>query len=223
MKFDLKTALSNLGGSVKLYRTLVNGFVEKYSHIDNEIYELIIQRKTEEARRRAHSIKGLAGNLGVEDLRKVALDLETDIKQYLDKEISDEDVERIIETTWYEFSIILGKLLPVLVVFIQALDEELLEAAQLNDISILMKDVQPLENSQEIVLSKINPDDTLKQLLKVLSTYNYELIEETLLGFDDDKMLHIMPMTWKYIKEAIANYEYDEAKDLIFKGTKDEN
>jgi HPt (histidine-containing phosphotransfer) domain-containing protein len=223
MNFDLKTALSNLGGSVKLYRTLIAGFVDKYSHIDNQIYELLLQRKTEEARRMAHSIKGLSGNLGVEDLRNVALNLELDIKNYLEKEIMDEDIERIIETTWKEFSLILNKLNPMLHILLSTNDENLLEAAQLNDISMIIREDQVIELPQEFILTRNNPDDSLKQLLKALNSYNYELIEEALLSFDDTRLSEQLPATWNELKKAIKNYEYDVAKELIVKGIKDED
>jgi len=235
MNIDLKLALLNLGGSAKLYRTLITGFFEKYSHIDNEIYELLIQRKLDDARRMAHSIKGLSGNLGVEELRRVALDLELDIKQYLGTEISDEVIQRMIETTWYEFSIVLGRLLPFIELLLHASDEQIIEASQVNDLSMLKIEGIPggsnslstSEHFEEVNYGmktrRSEQEDDLRQLLKVLNTNNYELIEEMYANLEQAPLKKITHEMLKQIKEAIFNYEYDLAKEILIKGMKDEN
>lgn len=221
MNIDLKGALANLGNSPKLYRTLITGFIEKYSHIDNEIYELIIQRKIEEARRMAHSLKGLCGNLGTGDLQDSAMTLETDLKQYLVKPISDEEVERIIESSWYEFSVNLGKVLPILVSLLQANEENFLEAVQVND---LMSFFHPAHNEVHIVnLPQETGEEMVKRLLNAINTYNYERINEVLESVNDEVMHKIFSITWDLIKIHIKNYEYDEAKSIILKGINDEN
>ena len=81
---NLDLALEQLGGSIKLYGTVVKGFWEKYSHVDQMIQDLIDQGSMEEARRLAHSIKGLCGNLGATKLRERALELEMAIRDNLD-------------------------------------------------------------------------------------------------------------------------------------------
>lgn len=220
MYIDIKTALSNLGNSVKLYRTLINGFIEKYDHIDNEIYELIIQRKIEDARRLAHSLKGLCGNVGTVELKLCAEALEKDLNQYIAKSISDEEVERIIESTWYEFSVMLGKVLPVLIDILKVQDEILLEAAQLNDISVVLN---ANATSKSGFVPKDMNEDVLKQLLKVINTYNYEHINELITSFEDELMIQLLGASWEQIKTLVTNYEYDEAKTVILKGMKDEN
>jgi len=235
MIIDLKLALLNLGGSAKLYRTLITGFFEKYSHIDNEIYELLIQRKLDDARRMAHSIKGLSGNIGVEELRRVALDLELDIKQYLGTDISDEVIQRMIETTWYEFSIVLGRLLPIIALLLHSSDEQIIEASQVNDLSMLKSEVIPDGNNSiaikeqfeevnlDVKTRRIEQEDDLRQLLKVLNTNNYELIEEMFTSFEHISHKKITQEMLNQVKEAIFNYEYDLAKEILIKGMKDEN
>lgn len=77
---DVKAALAQLGGSEKLYKTVVTGFYDKYMTVDHEIETLLEEGAIEDAARLAHSIKGLAGNLGSEGLRQCALGLELAIK-----------------------------------------------------------------------------------------------------------------------------------------------
>lgn len=220
MYIDLKTALANLGNSVKLYRTLLTGFVEKYVHIDNEIYELIIQRKMEDARRLAHSLKGLCGNVGTVELKDAAAALEADLKQYLLKPISDDEVERIIESTWYEFSVLLGKVVPILVEMLHVQEDILLEAAQVNDISVILNASSATSNG---FVQKDSSEDILKQLIKVINTYNYEHINEMISSLSDEVMNQILKTSWESVKVLLNSYEYDEAKAVILKGMKDEN
>ncbi len=77
---DVNVALEQLGGSEKLYKTVVKGFYERYSDVDRHIETLLLAVDLEEARRLAHSMKGLCGNLGAFKLRQRALDLELAIK-----------------------------------------------------------------------------------------------------------------------------------------------
>jgi len=73
---EVEKALELLGQSKKLYGKLINGFVEKYTNIYDDFHQLIEKKEYEEARRLAHSIKGLCGNLGAASLSELAKKLE---------------------------------------------------------------------------------------------------------------------------------------------------
>ena len=88
IKIDTNTALAQLGGSEKLYKTVVNGFFDKYQHVDDEIKRLMDEGDLESAERMAHSIKGLSGNLGAGTLREKALALELTFKEKMGREAS---------------------------------------------------------------------------------------------------------------------------------------
>lgn len=79
-QIDIDTALVQLGGSEKLYKTLLLGFNERYSHVDKDIWRMITNNEMEEARRLVHSMKGLSGNLGATTLREYAIRLEIALK-----------------------------------------------------------------------------------------------------------------------------------------------
>ena len=77
---DIELALDQLGGSDKLYKTVVTGFYERYKEVNRTIENHMKNGEVEEARRLAHSIKGLCGNLGAMKLKEKAMDLEMAIK-----------------------------------------------------------------------------------------------------------------------------------------------
>lgn len=79
-RINIIEALAQLGNSEKLYKTLVTGFFDRYQGVDLQIEALIRDDQMDEARRVAHSIKGLCGNLGTNQLRERAKDLEYAIR-----------------------------------------------------------------------------------------------------------------------------------------------
>nr|WP_319495382.1 transporter substrate-binding domain-containing protein [uncultured Desulfobacter sp.] len=70
-------ALSRLDKNETLYLALLEKFKQNYAHADRDLNELIEQGQDEDARRLAHSIKGVAGNIGITALQAAAADLET--------------------------------------------------------------------------------------------------------------------------------------------------
>lgn len=85
---DIEQALENLGGSIRLYRIILDGFEERYGNTDEDIRALSCAGKLDEAERLAHTIKGLSGNLGALQLRDYAMVLE---KMYKSRVLSNEE------------------------------------------------------------------------------------------------------------------------------------
>ena len=83
---NLEEAITRLGLSEDFLNRLIKKFFE--SDILSSAEEAFKKRKLEEARLHIHSIKGTSANLGFIGLHKLALDIETKIKeqQYLDAE-----------------------------------------------------------------------------------------------------------------------------------------
>ena len=78
---NLKDGLMRVGGNEKLYRTLLMKLRDDYAGTDQEIKNLLQSEKTGEAERLAHSIKGVAGNVGAGPLQEAAAELEHAIKE----------------------------------------------------------------------------------------------------------------------------------------------
>ena len=78
---SIASGLSKVAGNEKLYRKLLSKFRESNRDVVNEIKSSMVAGDMETAVRLAHTVKGVAGNLGIEDLFPVAGDLKKAIKQ----------------------------------------------------------------------------------------------------------------------------------------------
>ncbi|MCL1889067.1 MAG: ATP-binding protein [Desulfovibrionaceae bacterium] len=72
-----ENALKRLGNNQKLYRKLLVQFVEFYQDMDKTYENAVAADNLEEATRIAHTLKGLAGSIGVDDLFEKAKNLES--------------------------------------------------------------------------------------------------------------------------------------------------
>ncbi|MFV0517303.1 MAG: ATP-binding protein [Aminipila sp.] len=79
--FSLSEAARNLGCSEKQYIKHLTKFKTAYAHVDTDIQELLIDKNYTEAHRIAHSVKGLAGTLGLYALQQTAAELEFALKE----------------------------------------------------------------------------------------------------------------------------------------------
>ena len=78
---NLKEGLMRVGGNEKLYRNILMKLRDDYAKTDEEIRGLLESEKADEAERLAHSIKGVAGNVGAGPLQEAGAALESAIKQ----------------------------------------------------------------------------------------------------------------------------------------------
>jgi HPt (histidine-containing phosphotransfer) domain-containing protein len=65
---DMEEGLAHIGGNRDLYRRLLVKFRKNYVETPDEIISCIERHEVDEARRLAHSVKGVAGNLGAKAL-----------------------------------------------------------------------------------------------------------------------------------------------------------
>ena len=100
---DTHDGVNRLGGNVKSYLKLLNKFAENQAGTIDEMTKALRSGNRELAIRIAHTLKGVSGNIGATNLQKLALDLETGIKnnnaENTDPLLSDagEEVARVIE------------------------------------------------------------------------------------------------------------------------------
>lgn len=79
--FDLKAGLSRVAGNEALFLDLLSRLYKQHRQVDQQINLAIQNKDLELAERLAHSIKGMAGNLGASKLQMSAGDLELSIRQ----------------------------------------------------------------------------------------------------------------------------------------------
>ncbi len=79
IKVDL--GLQRVGGNKKLYRKILGDFKENYPNFTKKIKTSLEDMDNPVAERLAHTIKGVAGNIGAEELNKAAAELEAVIKK----------------------------------------------------------------------------------------------------------------------------------------------
>jgi len=79
--FDVESSLTRVGGNRKLYKKLLIKFRDDYSNSFEEIQRALENSNLEDAERYAHTVKGVAGNIGVNKLHKIAGDLEAAIRK----------------------------------------------------------------------------------------------------------------------------------------------
>jgi two-component system sensor histidine kinase/response regulator len=77
---DVEKALKRVGGSIKLYKTLLSRFRETQLDAVHRIREAIGRAEFETARREAHTLKGLAGSVGATALAECASTVENLLK-----------------------------------------------------------------------------------------------------------------------------------------------
>ncbi|MEG2172278.1 MAG: response regulator [Desulfovibrionaceae bacterium] len=76
---QVQSGLANVVQNKTLYLSLLCRFVEKYSSSPQEFVQLVEDQRLEEAGRLAHTVKGVAANLGAMDLSQAARDLEQNL------------------------------------------------------------------------------------------------------------------------------------------------
>ncbi|MBF0270806.1 MAG: response regulator [Magnetococcales bacterium] len=99
--FDLPRAMARLGGNQKLYLQLLDKFVRQEKDAGERIEQALEHNEIQEARRTAHTLKGLAGNLGCGALRDASTNLERELMQDIPQGLGEpmETFKQILDQT----------------------------------------------------------------------------------------------------------------------------
>ncbi len=77
---QLDVALQRLGGNTALLRKLLQRFCDSQQSLERDIHDALGRSQGEEAVRLAHTLKGLAGNIGATELSRLAAQLEAALR-----------------------------------------------------------------------------------------------------------------------------------------------
>jgi CheY-like chemotaxis protein len=93
---DTQSGLARVGGKVGVYRKILQQFAKSQADAPARIRGALQGHDTATAEREAHTLKGVAGNIGAGEIQAAATRLETAIKQGSDTEARIRALERIL-------------------------------------------------------------------------------------------------------------------------------
>jgi PAS domain S-box-containing protein len=79
-EFDIGSALLRLGGNVQIYCVALKGFIQELSKAREEFDEALRHQRRDDAIRIVHTIKGLAGTVGANQLARLAAENEHELR-----------------------------------------------------------------------------------------------------------------------------------------------
>ena len=91
---DIEDGLRHMGGNTRFYRNLLQQFPRDFRRFTERMRELLAERKLDEASRLAHSLKGVAANLGARKVADATALLEKAITAQTDPTAALEHAER---------------------------------------------------------------------------------------------------------------------------------
>ena len=189
---DVEAGLGRLNGNRKLYRKLLLDFSKTYSSFPDDIRQSTAQGNLEDARRLAHTLKGVAGNISAYEIQKIAAEIEKELLNKSDS-ISTGLLEKL-ETAIAAFNEFLGGI----------------KASKENE--------TPLKTKKEIDLSEVA--FALQQLARLVWEDNVDagLLLEKLEGLlHGTKYSQQM----REISDCIDNFDFEAAKEPLQKIAKE--
>jgi two-component system sensor histidine kinase/response regulator len=78
--FDIQAVLKRANGKSKLVRKMMHSFCNQFTHAGTDLRELINEGKREEAKRLAHTLKGVARTLEAAELGEAAFAVENALR-----------------------------------------------------------------------------------------------------------------------------------------------
>ncbi len=174
--------LNFVAGNEELYLSILRKYVEGHKDMIFEIRKAVVEERTEDARRMAHTLKGIAGNIGAETLQEKAKTLEYALRDG----VTGKDIEKII-----------GEVEAIHVYFIKEISEALPKAEEVEEggSEFSKKDMLDLLNELRPYVSSHKP----KKCAEIMATYQ-------IVKWPDE--LHELSTQFR---EEVRKYKYKEA------------
>jgi signal transduction histidine kinase/CheY-like chemotaxis protein/Tfp pilus assembly protein PilF len=185
---DIENGLKRVGGNKKLYLKILNQFSSSNRTFADKVLKAVEAKDQELALRTAHSIKGVAGNLGATELFDAAKDLE-----YL----LHEGIEALDE-----INNLLGKVNNLLLPLIEAIDdfraeqqktEVKMETVELNIEEVKQVIAELKDNLEQFSTAAV---DNYEKLKTMLSSHGYEMqmmvLEKNINEYDFESALEVI-------------------------------
>ena len=195
--FEVDKAVNNFSGNLKLYQKISTQFSEKYYNLESTVKTHTEKQEWQDLERLAHTIKGLGGTLGHNELAEKSIALEQLCKQLkLAEEVEfnllDITIEAFLQTTVQVCKHIKGA-------------------------NELMRDTNMLQDasaSQGFVgLSSTDLQAKIGKLLSLLHNDDGEAVE--LFEKISNALKNIDPDNHKLLSESIESFDYEQAIRLL--------
>ena len=95
---DTAAGLARMGGNIGLYRKILRQFADRQAGAPQRIRNALQEHDFSTAEREAHTLKGVAGNIGAHEVQAAAERLELAVKQGGDTKVPMVELERILTT-----------------------------------------------------------------------------------------------------------------------------
>jgi PAS domain S-box-containing protein len=172
---DIEASLDRLQGNKALYLKLLTRFCHGYQHFDAQMDRALASSDPEQATRLAHTIKGLAGNLGATALQVIAAEAEQALS-------GDNRNEQGTVALREAVAALVAQLQPVANVANEGETNGEADRGQakatLKQLVILLNDydaaVGTFLEEHEKTLTGLSPDQDLKKLKRAIEEYDYE-------------------------------------------------
>ncbi|MBF0528976.1 MAG: PAS domain S-box protein, partial [Deltaproteobacteria bacterium] len=183
---DIKNGLGRVGGNQKLYLKLLRKFQDDYPNTPQEIRQALDAGNRELGQRLAHTIKGVAGNIGAEEMEKTAGRLELMIKN---------NETTGLPETLSAFESVLGKYITLLREYFDGQTEE---------------DVSRAETKTDDPVKFLELFEKLGQPIKKRIP---KLIQAVMSEIDDSAIPATVQGEMKNLRQLIGKYKYKEAME----------
>jgi len=187
---NIKTGLKRAAQNETLYKNMLLDFYNDYQETGKKLFYLYESNKKDDLRIMAHTLKGLGGNIGAEQMQKYAMQMEQSIK---------EDDEKRIKLTISQVVDAINILLDSIKANLHLLEEKIPRHCQEND---HQKEVceDELETELNDLYEYIDQGRT-----KAMQTFN-GLFKQLEKRFADDT---------ERLKQLILSYEFEKAQIII--------
>ncbi|MBF0287658.1 MAG: response regulator [SAR324 cluster bacterium] len=186
---QIATGLTRVGGNQKTYLDILKMFQKNQRQAIQEVQEALQSQEIEQAIRLAHTLKGVAGNIGAMELHEAAKELESDIK---------ENGINISETVFSKTQTELEQVISSIEEFFPVPDKN---QVQKKAAAAAPVDLTKVTSLLEELKDLLEDNDT--DALDIL-----EVLQEQLQGTEADSVL-------KKIEDSINGFQFKEALEQI--------
>ena len=188
--------LERVSGNMKLYRKLLLSFILNYEHFGIELIKALDELELVTAERLAHTLKGVAGNIGAKEVFELAKELDAELKKPDYERLK---VEELLKQTILEIEKVSHSIK-------EALNQENIRSEQI---------IEPESYEiEEPLYNQVVALELLAKLKDALASYRTDS-EEIFEAFERVVSMKLEKQDLAEIKSKIGDYDYESALESV--------